>query len=86
MIGIDAAELSYIREHISALPNFRQTLDRGRLTELFSQVGLINGTVWPSFFTEKSAGDHGFHSSLAWDPSSMRLRRVAPDSVGQPAR
>jgi predicted AlkP superfamily phosphohydrolase/phosphomutase len=78
MVGLDAAELSYIREHLSELPNFAQALDRGRLTELYSQVDLINGSVWPAFFTEKSPGDHGFHSTHMWDPSSMRLRRMIP--------
>ena len=41
MIGVDAAELSYIREHISSLPNFTRALERGTIAQLTSQAALI---------------------------------------------
>jgi predicted AlkP superfamily phosphohydrolase/phosphomutase len=76
MIGVDAAEISYIRENLYCLPNFRRALDRGTMTELTSQAALIPGSVWPSFFTASGPGEHGFHLILAWDRSAMKLRRV----------
>ena len=76
MIGIDAAELSYIRENLSCLPNLKRALERGTMTQLTSQAALIPGSVWPSFFTASGPGEHGFHLILAWDPSAMKLRRV----------
>jgi predicted AlkP superfamily phosphohydrolase/phosphomutase len=76
MIGVDAAELSYIRENLSHLPNFRRTLENRPVRELTSQAALIPGSVWPSFFTESGPGEHGFYLILAWDPDAMRLKRV----------
>jgi len=79
MIGVDAAEISYLREHISDLPNFRQAFERGALINLSSEAALIPGSVWPSFFTESPPGEHGFYLILAWDSAAMRLRRVTAD-------
>jgi predicted AlkP superfamily phosphohydrolase/phosphomutase len=79
LIGVDAAEISYIRENLSALPNFRNVLEHGWLSDLHSQAGLITGCVWPCFFTESPPGEHGFYGHLAWDPQEMRLRRVTRD-------
>lgn len=76
IIGVDAAELSYIRGHLSYLPNFRRVLQRATVSDLRSQAGLIPGSVWPSFFTESGPGEHGFYLILAWDPDAMRLKRV----------
>ncbi|HYL57442.1 MAG TPA: alkaline phosphatase family protein [Candidatus Acidoferrales bacterium] len=76
MIGVDAAELSYVRENLSHLPNFRRALENRAVTDLTSQAALIPGSVWPSFFTESGPGEHGFYLILAWDPDAMRLKRV----------
>jgi predicted AlkP superfamily phosphohydrolase/phosphomutase len=61
LIGVDAAELNYIRAHLADLRNFRRALDDGRMVELRSQFEAFPGAVWPSFFTGQNAGDHGFY-------------------------
>lgn len=77
MIGVDAAEISYIREHLADLPNFRTALEGSQTIQLYSQFEAFPGSVWPSFFTEKPVGEHGFYLIHGWDPATMRYRRVA---------
>ncbi len=81
MIGVDAAEISYINQNLEHLPNFRSALASAINVELYSDARFLPGSIWPSFFTEKLPGEHGFYLIMAWDPSSMRLRRVTPERL-----
>jgi predicted AlkP superfamily phosphohydrolase/phosphomutase len=79
LLGIDAAEFAYIQNHLGQLPNLRSALERGSNHELYSQFEVYPGSVWPSFFTGRTVGEHGFYHIMAWDAAAMRLRRVTPD-------
>ncbi len=79
MIGIDAAEITYIRENLHHLPNLRRVLASGVTFDICSDARFLPGSIWPSFFTEKSPGQHGFYLIMGWDGARMRLRRAAPD-------
>ena len=77
MLGFDAAELSYIQEHLPMLPNFKRALSCGRLTQLSSSAGMFAGSVWPTFYTATPPGEHGIHHLMQWDADAMRLRRIS---------
>jgi len=79
MIGLDAADIDYIRKNQRSLPHLRTVLTRGELFHLSSDFEIFPGSVWPSFFTGKDTGEHGFYNIMAWDPAAMRLRRVTPN-------
>jgi len=79
MIGVDAAEFSFIKAHLANLPNFSQILGNGVLRELTSTSALLNGSVWPSFYTSSNPQDHGIYHHIQWDPHLMRLRRITPE-------
>ena len=79
LLGIDAAEFAYIQHHLEQLPHLRSALERGSTHKLYSQFDAYPGSVWPSFFTGKTVGEHGFYHIMAWDAAAMRLRRVTPD-------
>ena len=79
MLGFDAAELSYIQEHLSMLPNFKRALSCGRLTQLSSPAQMFPGSVWPTFYTATPPGEHGIHHLMQWDADAMRLRRVSAE-------
>ena len=79
MIGIDAADLDFIRANLSSLPNFRHALETGITRPLHSTAGALTGSVWPTFYTAKPPGDHGIYHHLQWDSSQMRLRRVTEE-------
>jgi predicted AlkP superfamily phosphohydrolase/phosphomutase len=79
MIGLDAAELSFVRAAGASLPALRRALETGLVRRLRSPADLLPGSVWPTFFTGKPPGEHGFYHHLQWDPAAMRLRRVAED-------
>jgi predicted AlkP superfamily phosphohydrolase/phosphomutase len=77
MIGFDAAEFSYIAEHLPVLPNFRRALGGGILRRLNSGAHTVTGSVWPTFYTATEPGDHGIHHLMQWDADAMRLRVAA---------
>ena len=79
MIGLDAADLGFIRSFSSELPNLRRVLGRSALHTLRSTADLLTGSVWPTFSTATNPGEHGMYHHLQWDAASMRMRRVTPD-------
>src|SRR4051812_12385410 len=79
MIGLDAAELSFIQRHLHSLPRIRGLLDCGRLHRLQTTAGDLPGSVWPTFYTGTLPGEHGIYHHLQWDPQAMRIRRVTAD-------
>jgi len=76
MIGLDAAELSFMQRHLASLPRIRELLEVGRLHRLQTTAGDLPGSVWPTFYTGTLAGVHGIYHHLQWDPEAMGLRRV----------
>ena len=79
MIGLDAADLGSIRSWSGRLPNLSRVLASGPLSTLRSPADVLAGSVWPTFYTASSPGDHGIYHHLQWDAASMRLRRVTSD-------
>lgn len=81
MLGIDAAELSFIRGALPSLPTFRRLLDQGALLPLRSTAELVSASVWPSMYTGVAPGEHGISQHIQWDPAGMRMRRIAEDWI-----
>jgi predicted AlkP superfamily phosphohydrolase/phosphomutase len=79
MIGMDAAELSFIQQHLLSLPSLRRVLEAGTLYHLGSTAGVFPGSVWPTFYSGKPPGEHGVYHHLQWDSDAMQLRRVTED-------
>ncbi len=79
MIGLDAAELSFIQRHLASLPHLRRILESGTLHRLGSTARELPGSVWPTFYTGTLPGAHGIYHHLQWDPDAMRIRRVSAD-------
>src|SRR5579862_4857540 len=76
MIGFDAADVDYIRSQLPSMPNFRRAFDSGVSRRLRSPADLLPGSVWPTFYTARSPGEHGVYHIVQWDADAMRLRRV----------
>ena len=79
MIGVDAAEMSFIQAHRGSLPNFDRLLRCGVLQRLQSTAGTMPGSVWPTFYTGTPPGEHGLYHHLQWDARTMHLRRVTDE-------
>jgi predicted AlkP superfamily phosphohydrolase/phosphomutase len=79
MIGLDAAEFSFIASNRSSLPNFQRFLDTGTTFRLESTAEILTGSVWPTFYTGNPPDYHGIYHHLQWDPYCMCLRRVSAD-------
>jgi predicted AlkP superfamily phosphohydrolase/phosphomutase len=76
MIGLDAAELSFIHQYAEKLPVLSRLLAVAPAKQLESTAAQLAGSVWPTFYTGKMPGEHGIYHHLQWDQSAMRLRRV----------
>ena len=81
MIGVDAAEFSFIQSSIHKFPTFQRLLHEGTLFRFRSSAEHIPASVWPTMYTGKSAGYHGITQHIQWDPASMRMRRISSDWV-----
>ena len=81
MIGIDAGDLGLIRAMLDELPHLRSFLAEAELSELTSPADVLTSAVWPTFATGLPPGEHGIYYPMQWDPSTMRLRRVAGDWI-----
>jgi predicted AlkP superfamily phosphohydrolase/phosphomutase len=79
MIGLDGAEIGFIRDCGAALPNLNHALSQGRLDALRTTAEHLVGSVWPTFSTGTMPGEHGIGQRLQWDPDAMRTRRITAD-------
>ncbi len=77
-LGLDGADLDYIRSRIRWLPVLRSALESGRLF-LPRAPEALSGSVWPTFYTGTGPGHHGIYQHLVWDPERMGLRRIGSD-------
>lgn len=78
VLGLDAADLDYIRARAHWLPTLASALESGTLF-LPRAPEALSGSVWPTFYTGTGAGYHGIYQHLVWDPERMGLRRIGPD-------
>lgn len=78
MLGLDGADLHFIRSHADALPTLAKALDTGVLFEPAAPEAL-SGSVSPTFYSGNHPGMHGMYQHLVWDPDRMGLRRIGDD-------
>ena len=76
LIGLDAANLTFIRHHLDALPALAGALGDGTVLPLRSIADYLAGAVWPTFYSGQLPGEHGIHHHVQWDAAGMRLKRV----------
>jgi len=81
MIGLDAAELSLVRQWMDAglLPNLRALRERGAFGPMRSTARWLVGSPWQSFFTSQTPVDHGMYHFLVWRPDKMAHARPSRD-------
>lgn len=77
-IGLDAADIDYIRSRSRSLPVLRSALESASVF-LPRPPRALSGSVWPTFYTGTGPGQHGIYQHLVWDPERMGLRRIGPD-------
>lgn len=78
VIGLDGADIDYIRSRTGSLPVLRSALQSGRVF-LPRPPRALSGSVWPTFYTGTEPGHHGIYQHLVWDPGRMGLRRIGPN-------
>lgn len=79
MIGLDSLDLGFVQASIDDYPTFKRLLAEGALRSLEGPGDVLSASVWPTFYTGKAPGEHGFYYPMQWDPDEMRLRRVTED-------
>lgn len=77
MLGLDAVSLPFIRDHLDRMPCLASLLAKGVCRDLESPAAYLNGSVWPTFLSGKSPGDHGQYFPFQWAATERRYRRIA---------
>ncbi len=78
MLGLDGADLDFIRTRAEHLPTLNRALSSGPLFEPKAPEAL-SGSVWPTFYSGCHPGIHGMYQHLVWDAARMGLRRIGHD-------
>jgi predicted AlkP superfamily phosphohydrolase/phosphomutase len=80
MIGLDAAEITLIRQWMAEglLPNLMALERRGVMTELQSTAQWLVGAPWPSFYASTTPDRLGMYHYLVWRPEKMAGERPDP--------
>jgi predicted AlkP superfamily phosphohydrolase/phosphomutase len=80
LIGLDAAEPRLIEQWMEdgSLPALRALRDRGAYGRLRSSADWLAGSPWPTFYTGRLPGDHGFYHHLGWCGERMDVERPTP--------
>ncbi len=75
VIGLDAAELTWIERWIGAgiLPNLGRLASQGSLARLHSPGDVLPDAPWPTFVTGVGAGVHGFYGYRTLRPGTLQL-------------
>ena len=79
MLGVDAAELSFIRAALPSLPTFRRLFDEGVLLPLRSTAEYVSASVWPDDVHGHDAGRARHQPAHPVGSRGMRMRRIASD-------
>ena len=79
MIGLDSVDIDYLERRLGHLPNLRRIFESGVVRRLDSPGDVMSASVWPTFSTRSSPGEHGQYFPIQWDPGRMRLRHVESD-------
>jgi len=76
MLGLDSISLPFIRENLDKLPAFASLLAHGAARPLESTGTYMSASVWPTFATGRSPGEHGQYFPFQWSASERRYRRL----------
>ncbi|MCP4386157.1 MAG: hypothetical protein GY798_32915 [Hyphomicrobiales bacterium] len=74
LIGLDAGDQDFIREHVTDLPNLARFFSESTVHPLAAEP--MSGAVWNSFSTRSKPGHHGRYHHLQWNPDRMRVQRI----------
>ena len=77
MLGLDAVSLPFIQDNLRTLPVLASLMDKGVLQSLQSPATHLSASVWPTFSTGRSPGEHGQYFPFQWAADDRRFRRIA---------
>ncbi|MEP7129885.1 MAG: alkaline phosphatase family protein [Sphingomicrobium sp.] len=77
MIGLDAVSMPFIQDNLSKLPVFASLLQTGTLRKLQSPAAYFSDSIWPTFASGKTPGEHGQYFPFQWVAEHGEYRRIA---------
>jgi predicted AlkP superfamily phosphohydrolase/phosphomutase len=77
MLGFDALSLPFVRAHLDDLPTFKSLLARGTLIQPETTASYFTASLWPTFASCQTVGEHGQYFPFQWDAKNLRHRRPA---------
>ena len=80
MLGLDAVSLPFIQDNLSKLPVLASLLQSGTLRKLGSPATYFSDSIWPTFASGKTPGEHGQYFPFQWVAERREYRRIADPS------
>ncbi|MEA3058121.1 MAG: hypothetical protein QOF34_936 [Sphingomonadales bacterium] len=77
MLGLDSVSLPFIVEHRRQLPFLASLLESGTLRDLRSPAVYFSDSIWPTFASGKTPGEHGQYFPFQWVAKHHQYRRIA---------
>jgi predicted AlkP superfamily phosphohydrolase/phosphomutase len=78
MIGLDACDAELVRQWAAEgkLPTFKKLIVQSKNVKISSSCEVLQGSIWPSFFTAKNPAEHGMYYMLQMDNGTQNIKRV----------
>ena len=77
MLGLNSVSLPFIQDNLSKLPVLASLLQSGTLCKLRSPAAYFSDSVWPTFASGKTPGEHGQYFPFQWVAEHREYRRIA---------
>jgi predicted AlkP superfamily phosphohydrolase/phosphomutase len=83
MIGLDACDINLVYRWAEEgkLPTFKSLISKSATMQLSSSCSVLQGSIWPSFFTSSSPAEHGMYYMLQMDNKTQNVKRVRADDL-----
>jgi predicted AlkP superfamily phosphohydrolase/phosphomutase len=86
MIGLDACDIKLVYRWAEEgkLPTFKSLIDKSATMQLSSSCSVLQGSIWPSFFTAANPAEHGMYYMLQMDNKTQNVKRVKANDLKKP--
>jgi predicted AlkP superfamily phosphohydrolase/phosphomutase len=87
MIGLDACDVELVRQWSAEgkLPTFKKLIEQSKNVKISSSCEVLQGSIWPSFFTAKNPAEHGMYYMLQMANGTQNIKRVKASDLKCPS-
>jgi predicted AlkP superfamily phosphohydrolase/phosphomutase len=86
IIGLDACDVELVSQWAAEgkLPTFKKLIEQSKNVKISSSCEVLQGSIWPSFFTAKNPAEHGMYYMLQMANGTQNIKRVKASDLKFP--